>query len=41
MMIKDLDMSKELACEDLSAVRGGSNFGLYRDRLTPSWTRMR
>jgi len=27
MMIKDLDTSKELAREDLSAVRGGSNFG--------------
>jgi hypothetical protein len=26
-MIKDLDISKELAREDLSAVRGGSNFG--------------
>jgi hypothetical protein len=27
MMIKDLDNSKELAREDLSTVRGGSNFG--------------
>lgn len=27
MMIKDLEISKDLAQEDLSAVRGGSNFG--------------
>lgn len=27
MMIKDLEISKELAREELSAVRGGSNFG--------------
>lgn len=27
MMIKDLEISKELAQEELSAVRGGSNFG--------------
>ena len=27
MMIKDLEISKELAHEELSAVRGGSNFG--------------
>lgn len=27
MNIKDLEMSKELAHEELSAVRGGSNFG--------------
>ena len=27
MMIKDLEVSKELAREELSAVRGGSNFG--------------
>ena len=27
MMIKDLENSKELAPEELSAVRGGSNFG--------------
>ena len=27
MMIKDLESSKELAREELSAVRGGSNFG--------------
>jgi hypothetical protein len=27
MMIKDLEISKELARDELSAVRGGSNFG--------------
>jgi hypothetical protein len=27
MMIKDLEISKELTRDDLSAVRGGSNFG--------------
>jgi hypothetical protein len=27
MMIKDLEISKELSRNDLSAVRGGSNFG--------------
>ena len=27
MMIKDLEISKELSRDDLSAVRGGSNFG--------------
>jgi hypothetical protein len=27
LMIKDLEMNKELTREDLSAVRGGSNFG--------------
>ena len=27
MMIQDLESSKELAREELSAVRGGSNFG--------------
>ena len=27
MMIKDLEVSKELAREELCAVRGGSNFG--------------
>ncbi len=27
MMIKDLEISKELAREELSAMRGGSNFG--------------
>ena len=27
LMIKDLEISKELTRDDLSAVRGGSNFG--------------
>jgi len=27
LMIKDLEMNKELTRDDLSAVRGGSNFG--------------
>ena len=27
LMIKDLEISKELSRDDLSAVRGGSNFG--------------
>jgi hypothetical protein len=36
MMIKDLEIRKELASDELSAVRGGSNFSVQGGQFAPA-----